>query len=633
MCIDNTLVLTVAALSFVTAGKGEGYTYPESELCPVWSTSGSCECGDALGGAIQCEADKGITSVLQGYCMTHAFDSNETLNVGRCPLYSGDPTEFRTKFNPNVTEASMCGLASNKTGFMCSVCKPGYCLPYTLDDYGKCILCNDSLLTTWIAFIALQLVPPTMIYFIIVFARIRASAPHLNMAIFFCQMMAYPRPSNLITVQATLSLDYQNYLFVFYNLWNLKLTASVVPELGVKGLDFFWASLANYIICAYLLFLASITYLMVFLYDIGFKPVVCVLRPLHKCVSCVHGPWRVSGTFIDVFVTMLVLVYWRLAITTLAVLSATTTYDSSGNTTGRWHYFNASHKYFHFSLQDGIPLIPAVVDLLASCVLVFLLFPPFILACYQFRFFHIFLNKFSCRRFRTFQLYIKTFSDYLQSCFKDGTNGTGDFRFFASFYFIIRLISAYLYYTQSLWSSPALAIVFLALLVLVCFLQPHKRPAYNTLDAAVFGVFVLIHTAHTALGMLWALSNEYSPQHGDTATAVVAFKTMTTLLLSLPLLYFGLCVAYQLLFRSRWLSRAINKMRNYREQPPYADELVISYEVTSISNVPSTADSFPHRVENPEDYGPPNVTKTANPGGYGSLTASRDRVTRTSVQL
>ena len=624
---SSAFTAVVLVLSWIETAKGRSNPNTGG-LCPAESSTYSgCHFEDRLGGAVQCDDDDGVTSLLQGYCMTYAGDSNLTLNIGRCPLDHFEVQLYNNFSGPNEAVAGC--EAANKTGFMCSMCLPGHCLSYTLDDYGRCIPCNSSsLVTSWIAFIALQLVPPTVIYFAIVFARIRATSPHLHLVILFCQMMAYPRPSNLITVQATLSTRYQKYLFVIYNLWNMKLTAPLVPELGLEGLTFFWASLANYIICLYLLALATTTYILVRLHDRGFKPVVIILLPLRACANWLYSPWRLRGTFIDVLVTMMVLVYWKLATTTLAILSSTTTYDSSGTVTGVWHYFDASEKYFDFSGAGGLP---AIMDLLALCMLVFLLLPPFILACFQFKLFHDFLNKCTGRRFRTFQLYIKTFSDTLQSCFKDGTNGTGDYRFFASLSFLIRLIGAYIYNTEPLWSSPVLAMLFLALLVFVCFLQPHKRSAYNTLDAAVFGAFVLIHLMHTALGMQWALSQEYSPRHGDTVRAVVAFKCIATLLLTLPLFYFAMCVAYQLVFKSRILSRIFNKARDYRERwqlqataAADVNELITSSEVTSHGST-LAAESFPHRMANPEDYGSLNVEHAGIPNRNVYVTVNTNR--------
>ena len=103
---------------------------------------------------------------------------------------------------------------------------------------------------------------------------------------------------------------------------------------------------------------------------------------------------------------------------------------STGNLSYSWRvFYNASLPYF------GEEHLPYAV-LAIAVLLLFVLLPTLLLIVYPFRWFQKFLNLFPVRWY-----ILHTFMDSFQGCYKNGTQpGTWDFRWFASVFFILRVL-------------------------------------------------------------------------------------------------------------------------------------------------------------------------------------------------
>ena len=112
--------------------------------------------------------------------------------------------------------------------------------------------------------------------------------------------------------------------------------------------------------------------------------------------------------------------------------------------------FSPSTLFFH---KEHLPL--AIFSIFVS--LTFIAVPPIVLLFYQAAFFQKCLTrcKMNSQALRTF---VETF----QGCYKDGTNGTRDCRYFAGLYFIFRIIIIFI--ATVLISESILVCGFIALL-------------------------------------------------------------------------------------------------------------------------------------------------------------------------
>ena len=187
--------------------------------------------------------------------------------------------------------------------------------------------------------------------------------------------------------------------------------------------------------------------------------------------------------------------------------------------------YSTSTQYSH---EENLPV--ALLSIFIS--LTFVAVPPFVLMFYPTSLFQKCLTrcKINCQALRTF---VETF----QGCYKDGTNGTRDYRYFAGFYFTLRVIVATFTFgkSQLLWSS--LLYWFTALLF--ALVQPYKRTIYNVIDAVIFGLMGTIY-------FLITCNTEYTLYTGHPSSSLLV---LTDALYTLPLVYLVLFIVCWVLNR------------------------------------------------------------------------------------
>ena len=125
-------------------------------------------------------------------------------------------------------------------------------------------------------------------------------------------------------------------------------------------------------------------------------------------------------------------------------------------------------------------------------VFVVLLIPIVLLFLYPCQCFHKCLNHFHLQL-----LPLHAFVDAFQGCYKDGTNGTRDCRYFAGLQLIFRLLSPFLFLiTTEPMLSLFLFAIFLGLyIVLFVLVQPYKVTVYNRTDIPL--LITLLFTVFT----------------------------------------------------------------------------------------------------------------------------------------
>ena len=168
------------------------------------------------------------------------------------------------------------------------------------------------------------------------------------------------------------------------------------------------------------LFLLIVTYVCIELHAQDFRLVVYLWKPFHKCFAKVRRNWSASDSIIHAYATFLFLSFSSLASLTFDVMWATNVYNVNGTVTRKVMILDPSME--HFSPQHLQYVVPAMI------ILFFLGFCPTLFLClFSTRMF----VKYVQFRSRT-QLFFRTFTDTFQSCYKDGLNGTYDFRFLSS---------------------------------------------------------------------------------------------------------------------------------------------------------------------------------------------------------
>ncbi len=245
--------------------------------------------------------------------------------------------------------------------------------------------------------------------------------------------------------------------------------------------------------------------------------------------------------------------------------------------------------------QEHLPY--AIVALFVGVFVV--IFPIVFLIVYPMKWFQKCLNTFKVQRQR-----LDMFVNCYQGYYKDGTNGTRDYRWFSVAYFFIQLIVFVLFmFSQSIYCFSIGVIFITTLMFMQLSLRPYKEEfkVYNITDAFMLlimsGMFIMAIAGDEA---------------DIKASYFSAFSYLFLALIAIvPIIYFLVVTIWWLLVKKKLKTWCISKLRSFRAQP----------ETPQIEESFSDSD-IPHRLENPSDYSSQNTSLISAPrkdAKYGSV--------------
>ena len=515
-----------------------------------------CTCAAATSSTtfrtVSCRYENGKfkVGVLLGYCMTMNSKRSEVV-VGSCP-FNIKPTHHETyTLVPNNTsqlDTVVCGY-THRTGQLCGQCVNGTSPP-VYSYYPQCVNCPAGT-NNWAKYLAVSLLPTTLFFLGIVVFRFRATSPNMNGFIVLCQIIGSP-PIPRVVVNRLYKYNYTpryvsaifDVYFSYVSIWNLDFLRMVyspfclhpnATTLQVMSLD--------YIIAAYPLVLILLTYTLVTLHYYNCRLVVWLWRPFLRCCIRFRRQWNIRNSLVDAFATFLLLSYVKFLSVSFDILAPSFVW----NMTLTWQptvlYYDGSVEYFS---KEHLPYaILAIIVLL-----VFTLLPILLLCLYPCRCFQRFLN--SCH-LRSQALH--TFMDAFQGCYKNGTSGTRDCRYFAGFYLITRLaFRVSLIFTLVLYSNSLVIALLLGAIMLISVFQPYRKQLYNQLDIC-FGLVTV------GLLMLFVMQDFETKQIEDTDLIILLLFT------PIPVLYPLCLVLYHIWKRSSILQSATQWVKAHFSRP------------------------------------------------------------------
>ena len=247
-----------------------------------------------------------------------------------------------------------------------------------------------------------------------------------------------------------------------YGIWNLDFFRTLFPEICLD-LSSLQVLALDYAIAFYPLLLMIIFYVLIELHDSNCRPIVYMWKPFNRCLSRFRRQWNARASTIDVFATFLLLSYMKLLCVSVHILRPTQVYNVHGNKIGLYLYYDATVKYL-----GGEHLPYALIAV--AVLLIFILFPLLLLIIYPMKCFQRCLGHI---RIQFLALHI--FADAFQGCYKDGTNGTRDFRYFAATYLMVRTIFYVIYVsTKSFISLMWQSIVIFVFSMSIAVARPYK---------------------------------------------------------------------------------------------------------------------------------------------------------------
>ena len=411
--------------------------FDQNKTCPdVWffprNNSQQCGCGSDLSGLVYCNSTLGTLGILDCYCMTYD-ESMETVIAGACiyncnrenaslPIFHAyDDLYHYVPNNSSELNRVMCE-PYNRAGQLCARCQEGYGTPLYSYDL-RCIKCSGTHYH-WLLYIVVAYFPLTLFLLLVLCCRISATSAKLNAFVTVAQTIATP-PNLRVILNGTKHayLPLVQILATVYGIWNLDFFRTVIPPLCINQSTLQALSL-DYAIAFYPLLLLIFAYLLIELHARDFWPIVQLWRPFQRCCG---NRWDIRSSIINAFATFLLLSYVRLLSVSFDLLTPTHIFDAHGNKRGLFLYYDGSVEFL------GSEHLPYAV--LAVIVVLFLvIFPLLLFILYPMRCFQKCLTYFNLRCHA-----LRVFMDAFQGCYKDGTDGTRDCRYFAVIHPLFKL--------------------------------------------------------------------------------------------------------------------------------------------------------------------------------------------------
>ena len=460
--------------------------------CLLWHflKNGHCYCGVWNHGVVHCDTQ--FIYIEQGACMTWD-NATGSAEVHHCLFLqrSDDTCAMHDVYRIPTTATGeklnhlSCG-DYNRQGSYCSLCIDGYG-PALFSDDASCADCSQHR-HLWIINLMFQLFMVTILCLLLILFQIKGSSSPFNVIIMYAQLVTMG-----LKVDQKLHTRLSCYI-------GHTFTSVIVTSLGVFNLDFFhtlipplYVSLSSksinillfdYVIASYPLFLTMLIYLCIEVYDRQ-QTLSIPNFPVGNCFKSFHTSWNPKRTLLNTFATFLLLSYSKLLFTSIRILLAFESYNSRGEkiSSSPLLLYDPTIRFFHI---EHIPY--AMVTLFV--ILIFIILPLILFLAYPTV---LFKKCLICLRFQRWDI-LNQIMDIFQGWFKDGTDGTRDYRPLSALYLLCRIEYAVQIFLNSryynyhglpqLWLILGMFNIFLGMAFFI--LRPYKQQWMNNFDGWAF---------------------------------------------------------------------------------------------------------------------------------------------------
>ena len=208
-------------------------------------------------------------------------------------------------------------------------------------------------------------------------------------------------------------------------------------------------------------------YFCVNMYGKGYKCFICALRPIHRVLARFWRMFDIQPSLMHTAASMYTLCFTQLAAISFKILY------SNNNPTEPVFFYDYKQKYFHG--WHGLASTFAIV------VLVLLITATMYLLLYPFR---LFQKCISSAKFNKDLLI--SLSDALTGPYKDGTENSWDYRYFAGIHFGVRLVVMVFYYIPLEYGFVIYfleAVTYFFMISAVVILRPYKKNIHSFTEA------------------------------------------------------------------------------------------------------------------------------------------------------
>ena len=562
----------------------------QRDVCPPWfilhnTSSTGCSC-HTYNADVKCGPDFPLLQF--GYCMTYHNTTGVTV-YGACPYIAhynitgvGYLFQIQLPSNVSLLNEFMCGPL-NREGELCGKCKKGYGIAlysYTL-ECSKCWGHGYG----WVLYYFLELFPITVMYFLVVIFHIRATSSPLSALVFMSQVIVYTIrlnvPFHMYIENEVTGFPYValKVLLALCGIWSLDFFRFVIPPFCVSSsIKAVHALTLEYIVAFYPIFLILLTSVCIKLHDNNFRPVVWLWKPFYRHFAHLRRRWDSTASIINAFTTFLLLSFSKILFVSFTLLY---TFPLMYN------YPNISRKcvLLYDTTVECHTQEYTIFSAVAGCVLaVFIVCPTVVLILYPTKLFRRCVSCCGFRRWHALHMFVESF----QGQYKDGTNGTHDFRMVSASFLILRILILFLFLNHhrlTFHTAEMQVFLFLCASCVHAITRPYKLNFMNNIDIVILfllGTLILV------------TSTSGSP--------LITYLILgTTLLLLVPhmILIFYIC---HKLANKTGLTHCLK--RKYKTLKRCMQLTRLTSQVGADVEAESDTGSLPDRLINPEEYEP-----------------------------
>ena len=498
MASTETLVVLIGLVLMASSGHANSESNSSCALdlySGFASQASNCLCvdgedmfGERLGVLLNCI--NGIVELSPEFCLTsyNSSTTNETLVGGMCPfiqLQRGD-----LMINPNMDYADItaesCGPA-NRTGTLCGRCDDGFSVAITDPWSFRCISNDECKPVNCFLYLLAELGPLTVMFVFVFMFGINAAAPYTSGYVTLAQIVplytlnvlakVYRRPQPVYGIV--------KFLLSLYSMWSLDVFSLFIPPLCcMRNVSNMTVIALEYIGAVYPLLLVLGSYLILKLHQWNVKPIVLMTWPIRVCLQFMRIEVS-SMSLLTTFCTFVSLAFVKISIISLLLLSSEDIHTESG-------VFVKNVVLYDGTMSTWGPehLPHAVVAIFF--LVVFLILPCLVLILYP-------LCNIHGRLSGRYVQYSSAFMEMFYGHFKDGTEGSRDYRLLGGMQFIFKFLLFFCILVgptkineQSNFTVLQIGTMLWAFLIIV--LQPYKKQNHSKFEAAIM-IYISITTS------------------------------------------------------------------------------------------------------------------------------------------
>ena len=386
---------------------------------------------------IICRKDENRVDVSVGFCMT--WDNlTKSVLAGSCPYgYNSNMTNRRYSTlpsDPTQLNEKTCG-PYNREGLLCGYCIEGFG-PAVYSTDLSCANCTD--ISTGLAimcYLLLQFLPVTVFFLLIAIFHFNITSGPMLGYVIFCQACSFTTQWDMCFFNSVLShlplslATLARVSMATADIWNLHFFRFVLPPFCLSDrMTGIHVHMLSFLTAVYPVLLMATAYIAIELHAKNCRCIHFVWKCLRIALSKFQNRWSAGCSVIHTFATLIMLSSYSVIYDLVTVTAASDISYVNGVVSKTVLYYDPTVVAYS---SEHIPYL--VVAVVVSFLLA--VFPGLLLCLYPTRLYER-LSRCSPRK----RIAIKTFVEALHSCFKNGLNGTRDYRVVSGFLIIAPLL-------------------------------------------------------------------------------------------------------------------------------------------------------------------------------------------------